>query len=135
MLHRFAWTAAGTIGLLLAITGRGDGQLPRRVMPGVPPGMSADAPLGPAATDGPDLFLAHAGDLQLTDQQVVRLAAIARRASERRRVAPATMDSARSAAHADLRDALAVLTPDQQASAWEMLRRDRRRAPGPPRRD
>jgi hypothetical protein len=101
---------------------------------------------------GAEFLLAHTGDLQLTDAQVVRLAAIARRSAERRRAMRATMDSlraanrpamrdsaargrrpagpppaavaalerARDAAHADLRDAIAVLTADQQARAWEM---------------
>jgi hypothetical protein len=98
------------------------------------------------------LFLANTAQLQLNDQQVTRLAAIARRAEVRdqgRRAAidslrarwmtPATdsaaraarrmelantmrtaMERARDERHADLRDALAVLSADQQARAWEL---------------
>ena len=100
---------------------------------------------GPAVT----FLLAHTGQLQLTDQQVVKLAAIARRAADRHKAMHASFDSLRKqfrsgdsgmrhhegpppqlraamekehdANHADLRDALAALTPDQQASAWELV--------------
>ena len=105
---------------------------------------------GPA--HGASWFLAHTGELQLTDAQVTRLATIARRGDTRRRALRATMDSvmtSRRAAAAegppappspqiqqqmqqrmqqqfeqertDLRDALAVLTADQQATAWMMV--------------
>ena len=100
---------------------------------------------------GVAFFLAHTGDLQLTDGQVTKLAAIARRAEERHKAMRASFDSAahmrggpgmrgdtagggarrgemmaafkraHDAEHADLRDALAVLTPDQQAKAWEIV--------------
>jgi Spy/CpxP family protein refolding chaperone len=102
---------------------------------------------------GPDVaeqLLAHTGELKLSDQQVTRLAAIARRGADQRQAMRRTMDSlmnARSAVrsdsararrepsqevraaadrmrdqvHADLRDALAVLSPDQLATAWEMV--------------
>jgi len=119
------------------------------------PGGRAGA--GPVARPGgapaAEMLLAATGRLQLTDQQVVRLAAIARRSEARRTSMRAMMDSARmrmqgvgrSAAgdtaaprarmesmrasmervreqeHADRRDAIAVLTPDQQAQAWEMI--------------
>ena len=108
---------------------------------------------GPAPTPmrgapGVELLLSQTGALQLTDQQVVRLAAIARRAEDRRRALRTRLDSLRprfapgdstarrqrpaappmevlererAAAHDDLRDALAVLTADQQARAWEMI--------------
>lgn len=97
------------------------------------------------------VLLAHTGELELTDQQVVRLAAIARRAEARRREMRASMDSARarfapgrtapadSVARrqlrermrvdlqrlrdqqaTDQRDAIAVLTPAQQARAWDL---------------
>lgn len=101
---------------------------------------------------GAQLLLARTGELQLTDAQVVRLAAIARRSQARRQSMRASIDSARnrfspgttpdSAArrqlgqrlradaermrdqeHADRRDAIAVLTADQQARAWEMVSR------------
>jgi hypothetical protein len=95
-----------------------------------------------------EMLLGHTGELQLTDQQVVRLAAIARRADDRRRTLRTRLDSLRprfapgdsasrrdrraapqtdlfererDAAHTDLRDALTVLTADQQARAWEMM--------------
>lgn len=138
-------------------------------------------PFGPPAVE---MLLSQTGPLQLTDVQVVRLAAIARRADERHRALRTRLDSMRprrapgdsatrrerpmpptdllererDASHADLRDALAVLTADQQARAWEMFatrpgasfaragmmhgrargsdggpRRDESRAPGRPR--
>lgn len=98
------------------------------------------------------MLLAHTGEFKLSDAQVTRLAAIARRASDRQRTMRASMDSLRASMappanaapgtqsrmgaspamrtmaermqeqqHADLRDALAVLTPDQQAQGWEMM--------------
>lgn len=98
------------------------------------------------------MLLAHTGELQLTDQQVVRLAAIARRAESRRQAQRSAMDSLRlrfgpdraapmdstarrqlreqmrtrmtqlaEQRRVDQRDALAVLTADQQARAWEMV--------------
>ncbi len=101
---------------------------------------------GPAVT----FLLSHTGQLQLTDQEVVKLAAIVRRAADRHKAMRASFDSLRmqfrargdsgmrrregpptefraamrkehEASHADLRDALAVLTPDQQATAWELV--------------
>ena len=94
-----------------------------------------------------NMLLSETGALQLTDAQVVRLAAIARRAEERHRALRTRLDSLRprrapgdttarrermapavdllererDASHTDLRDALAVLTADQQARAWEMM--------------
>ena len=91
-------------------------------------------------------LLGHVGALKLTDQQVTKLAAIARRADERHRAMRTTMDSmarlaarpaagsaprepdamravferARETERGDTRDALAVLTVDQQADAWIM---------------
>lgn len=109
---------------------------------------------GGGAVDDPAQFLlGHTGELRLTDAQVTRLAAIARRSADRRRSLRAQMDSVRperpmgerpdSAARArmrqrfeqmrpamdkmreqsqaDRRDAIAVLTPDQQAQAWERI--------------
>ena len=101
-------------------------------------------PFGPAAAE---MLLSQTGALQLTDVQVVRLAAIARRSEDRHRALRTRLDSLRprrapgdsaarrarmappidlfererDASHADLRDALAVLTVDQQARAWEMM--------------
>lgn len=107
-------------------------------------------------------LLANTAELQLNDQQVTRLAAIARRAESREQTRRATFDSlrgrrstpaadsaarvtrrmemtdamrdaadrARTERHADLRDALAVLTPDQQARAWELRGSDHRRVRG-----
>ena len=117
---------------------------------------------------GAEYFLARTGELGLTDQQVVRLAAIARRAEARRVEQRANMpamgqgmamrmrgqgmgmrmrdqgapaDSAnretraaamqqmrtrmlamREAREADLKDALAVLTPEQQAKVFMRVR-------------
>jgi len=124
-----------------------DGAMPRG--PGGPP-MGMGAPMGPAMDIG-SFLLSHTGELKLSDQQVTRLAGISRRAADRRAAMRRSMDSlfaARGAArgdstrrgrmgpppglaangqrmhdqmHSDLRDALSVLTPDQQATAWEML--------------
>jgi hypothetical protein len=110
----------------------------------------AALPLG-AQMPGPgvEFLLARTGTLQLTDQQVVKLAAIARRAADRHKTMRASFDSLHAqfrrgdsaqrhregppsqfraamereheATHADLRDAIAVLTPDQQAHAWELI--------------
>jgi LTXXQ motif family protein len=114
------------------------------------------ASLGPNGPQRPEMrgsapfILAHTGDLDLTDAQVVKLAAIARRSEARRRSMRAAMDSARARvgpqsapdstarrqfrdrmrgdiarvrdqAQADQRDAIAVLTPDQQARAWNII--------------
>jgi hypothetical protein len=117
----------------------------------------ADAQRRPDVGRGAEFFLARTGELRLSDAQVVRLAAIARRSADRRRAMRARMDSIapgrrgarmdstdraarmremesmrarfereRDQARADLRDAIAVLTPEQQAMAWEMT------AGGPP---
>lgn len=95
------------------------------------------------------MLLGHTAELKLSDQQVTRLAAIARRTDERHKAMRATMDSLMKAHHAaraadrdmrdgmadmapmhekmmqaeraDVKDALGVLTLDQQADAW-MLR-------------
>ena len=106
----------------------------------------ADAQLPMPGGPGVETLLSQTGALQLTDAQVVRLAAIARRAEDRHRALRTRLDSLRprrapgdsarrappapptglfererDAAHNDLRDALAVLSPDQQARAWEMM--------------
>ncbi|MBV9108305.1 MAG: hypothetical protein JO306_02735 [Gemmatimonadetes bacterium] len=114
----------GTLAAQGAPGGPGDG-------PGGPP------PMGPPPPPAAEIFLGHTGELKLTDAQVVRLAAIARRAAERREAqrpaagAPrpdeARMrqihEQMREQGRAELRDALAVLTPDQQARAFEMMSR------------
>lgn len=96
------------------------------------------------------MFLAQTAELKLNDGQVTRLAAIARRTDDRHKAMKATMDSAMkshmamarsdrdrmpmqdeagmramhekmmAAERADVRDALGVLTLDQQADAWMM---------------
>jgi len=118
-------------------------------------GMGPGAPMMAGGGSPAEMLLAHTGELKLTDQQVVRLAAIARRTDDRRRAFRTRMDSLRATfrpdstrprarfapggaaggplatqltqlreqARADLRDALTVLTPDQQAQAWEMAAR------------
>jgi hypothetical protein len=104
---------------------------------------------GPGGGDVASFLLSHTGELKLSDQQVTRLAAIARRSADRRQAMMRSMDSAmargpqrrdsagrgrfapspelrataqrlRDQRHADLREALGVLTPDQQATAWEL---------------
>src|SRR5215204_922997 len=126
-------------------------------MPG--PGATDGGPGGISAVNDPAQFLlSQTGELKLTDAQVTRLAAIARRSAERRRALRAQMDSLRpqrargerpdsamrarmrqqfdqmrpqmerlrEQSQADRRDAIAVLTPDQQAQAWERIARSGR---------
>ncbi|CAN5882038.1 hypothetical protein BH11GEM2_BH11GEM2_28820 [soil metagenome] len=120
---------------------------PADEMPGAPPMMR-----GPMAGGGiASMLLAHTAELKLTDQQLSKLAVIARRSDDRHKAMRASMDSLmranrpqpdgmapanprplnadqdrtmmtrmRDQEHADLRDALAVLTIDQQADAWMM---------------
>ncbi|MEP7002773.1 MAG: Spy/CpxP family protein refolding chaperone, partial [bacterium] len=109
-------------------------------------------PMGAPMMDVASMLLAHTGDFKLTDQQVTRLAAISRRTADRRTTMMASMDSMRAKRaaapapatgaphtpptevrafatkmrdqnHAELRDAIAILTPDQQAMGWEMMAR------------
>lgn len=116
----------------------------------VPPMAGGAQGRGPAGAPAAEMLLARTGELGLTDAQVVRLAAIARRAQTRRTSLRSSMDSARQrfqpgqpadsaarrqfrqrmqadmqkardAARADQRDAIAVLTADQQVKAWEMV--------------
>lgn len=113
----------------------------------VPGAQRGDRPMGAPAAQ---MLLARTGELGLTDAQVVRLAAIARRSEARRSTMRASMDSARQrfapgqpgdsaarrqfrqrmqadmekamdAGRVDQRDAIAVLNADQQAKAWEMV--------------
>lgn len=118
--------------------------------PAAPPAVGRVGPMGPMGPGGDvaSFLLSHTGELELSDQQVTRLAAIARRSADRRQAAMRSMDSAmargprrdsagrgrfapspelrataqrmRDQRHSDLRDALGVLTPDQQATAWEL---------------
>lgn len=128
--------------------GRRPGPMPG---PGTGPGGTGSG----AVNDPAEFLLSQTGELRLSDAQVTRLAAIARRSADRRRSMRAQMDSIRgqrprgerpdSAARAqmrqrseqmrpamerlreqtqaDRRDAIAVLTPDQQAQAWERIAR------------
>ena len=123
--------------------------------PGPMPGPGGMGARGGRAVDDPAQFLlGRTGELGLTDAQVTRLAAIARRSAERRRALRVQMDSLRTQrppgsprpdsaerqrmrqrfeqmrpamerlrtqAQTDRRDAIAVLTPDQQARAWERI--------------
>lgn len=124
-------------------------------VPAAPPSQPPRPTTGvPAAK----LLLSNTGELELTDQQVVRLAAIARRSEARRKSLRAAMDSAgarfganpadstgrrqfgarmqadlqraQEQLRTDERDAIAVLTPDQQARAWEMVSNRGRAARG-----
>ncbi|MDQ6831462.1 MAG: Spy/CpxP family protein refolding chaperone [Gemmatimonadota bacterium] len=136
----------------------GSPRRPMGPMPGMEPGGGGGPRVGPGGEGGgpvgnaPGFLLGHTGELRLTDAQVVKLAAIARRADDRHRAMRASMDSMasagmrmgrdsasreamarrfsqmqpgmekmRDAGRADLRDAIALLTPDQQAQAWEMV--------------
>src|ERR1041385_200056 len=121
--------------------------------PGGPPPLDGMRPGGGAAGRDAAFLLSHTGDLELTDGQVVKLAAIARRGAVRLRGMRAAMDSARTRFNgppspadtalrrqlrsrmrtegtrlrdqfsADQRDAIAVLTPEQQGKAWQMVSR------------
>ena len=131
------------------------------------PGMRVGGPPGGVPGDGlASMLLAHTGQLKLTDPQVTRLAAIARRTEDRHHAMREMMDSLmrtsraqagaaqstpprpmaepsramldrmRDQERADLRDALAVLSIEQQADAW-MMRGEggpagNRRRMGPP---
>ena len=108
------------------------------------------APMEGRGAPGAAMLLARTGELGLTDAQVTRLAGIARRSVARRQAMRASFDSirtrfspgtrpdsaqrsqlanrvradmqrAREQERADRRDAIAVLTADQQARAWEMV--------------
>src|SRR5688572_23256356 len=112
----------------------------------------AQAPVPRRPSAGPpaaQMLLSQTGELELTDAQVVRLAAIARRSEARRRTLRASMDSAQARfggqpgdsvarrqfgqrmqadmqraeeqMRIDQRDAIAVLTADQQAKAWNIV--------------
>jgi hypothetical protein len=142
---------------LTALTVGAQGPGGRPPMPG--PGAMGGGPGGGSAVDDPAQFLlSQTGELKLTDAQVTRLAAIARRSAERRQALRAQMDSVRrqrasgerpdsatrarmrqqfdqmrpqmerlrEQSQADRRDAIAVLTPDQQARAWERVARSGR---------
>lgn len=120
------------------------GMLPMPPMGGQRGNPAAGAMVGARAAQ---MLLARSAQLDLTDAQVTRLAGIARRAELRQRTMRTAMDSARTRfaqpgdsiarrqfaqkmpaditkerdqARVDLRDAITVLTPDQQARAWEM---------------
>lgn len=152
----------------IAIAPASYAQQPARQNP--PPQGPAREPRGPrgggpgagprGGMDAASMLLAHTGELKLTDAQVTRLAAIARRSADRRTTMRTMVDSLRTvnrpavqqgppgpgrqgpppmalaqvekmreAMHADLKDAIAVLSPDQQAQGWEMMAR-RRPPPG-----
>ena len=143
----FAACITGTSALAAQPGGRmGPGPM------GPGPGAMGEGGGGPISNPA-EFLLARTGELRLTDAQVTRLAAIARRGADRRRAMRASLDSIRpergpgmrpdSAARAQLRqraeqmrpalerlreqsqadrrDAIAVLTPDQQAQAWEQI--------------
>ena len=155
-MNRSIITAVVALAATAAVVGA---QGPRRGFgPGPMPGPRGMGPgagqrgAGPAR-DPAEFLLSHTGDFKLTDAQVTRLAAIARRSADRREAMRTQLDSmrfnfvrggrpdsaARAAmrqrmeqmrpqmdrmreqAHNDRRDAIAVLTPDQQAQAWERM--------------
>jgi hypothetical protein len=135
--------------------GPGAGQMPGG------PGMMMAGPLGGGGIAS--MLLAHSAELKLTDQQLSKLAAIARHTDDRHKAMRASMDSLMRAnrpqadgtapanprplvgdqgrdmitrihdqERADLRDALAVLTIDQQTDAWMMRGVGPRGPDGPP---
>src|SRR2546423_13470616 len=77
---------------------QGPGNAPMRRAPGPPgpgePGMQAPMGRRPGGSTA-QFLLAHTGELDLNDAQVVKLAAIARRAEARRRSMRASADSMR----------------------------------------
>ena len=162
-MRKLAFVVALVLGPALHAQAPGPGAGPgpnpgRGVRPSGPPPFAQGPdfgrdlrPRGGPAGDIGSFLLAHTAELKLTDQQVTRLAAIARRAGERRQAAMRAMDSLatrgmrrdsagrgpggpppamraeaermRDQRHAELKEALGVLTPDQQATAWEIGRR------------
>ncbi len=150
-----------TLAVAAAIALGGTAQAQRGQRPIGPPvgGAPSGTMIGRPGLGGPSaavasMLLAHTGEFKLTDAQVTRLAAIARRTSDRQRATRASLDSMRSTVsapanpapgavarpsptpamlalaermreqeHADLRDAIAILTPEQQALGWEMMSR------------
>lgn len=135
MMQALRGIALLSLGLTSAATAQGPG------------GGPAPTRRAPAA----QMLLSHVGELELTDAQVVRLAAIARRSEARRRSMRAALDSARTRfetqptdttarrqfrqrmqadfaraaeqSRTDQRDAIAVLNADQQAKAWDLVAR------------
>ena len=138
----------------MSLGAQGGGQ---QGMPGA--GLTERRPGGGNAVNNPaEFLLSQTGELKLTDAQVTRLAAIARRSVDRRRALRLRMDSLRperrqgtrpdsasrermrerfdqmrpaldqlrEQSQADRRDAIAVLSPDQQAQAWERIARSGR---------
>ena len=131
--------------------------------PGMGPGVTGGGPGNSAVSNPAEFLLSQTGELKLTDSQVSRLAAIARRSAARRQSLRAQMDSMRpeqlrgerpdsatrermrqraeqmrpqmerirEQSQADRRDAIAVLTPDQQAQAWERIATRSARGSGP----
>lgn len=154
-MSRFTTTLAVAGALALGATAHAQ-QGPRPMGP--PNGVMMGGPGAPGMR-GPgggvaSMLLAHTGEFKLSDAQVTRLAAIARRTSDRQRAMRAGMDSMRNTVsapanpapggdvrmgptpamramaermrdqeHTELRDAIAILTPEQQALGWEMMMR------------
>jgi len=134
-----------------------------------PAGRGQGGPMSGPLGNSAEFLLSQTGELRLTDAQVTRLAAIARRSADRRRAMRERLDSLRpqlgpgamrdsatrarfreradqmrpqmerlrEQAEADRRDAIAILTPEQQAQAWERVAtrggRSMRAEPGRPR--
>ena len=155
-MKRSIITAVVALAATAAVVGA---QGPRRGFgPGPMPGPRGMGPgagqRGAGPTQDPaEFLLSHTGEFKLTDAQVTRLAAIARRSADRRRSMRTQLDSMRSnfarggrpdsAARSEMRqrleqmrpqmdrmreqsqndrrDAIAVLTPDQQAQAWDRI--------------
>ena len=151
------FTSAVALAGVLALASTAYAQPRGRAMAPPPNGAQNGPPAG-GTMDVASMLLAHTGEFKLTDQQVTRLAAIARRSADRRKSMMASVDSLRAAraaalpaganagpgnrgawtpqpaaralvdrmreqGRADLRDAIGVLTIDQQAMGWEMMAR------------
>ena len=92
-MSRFSRTLV--LASVFALASTAHAQPRGRAMAPQPNGPPDGAPMGGPGMDVASIFLARTGELKLTDQQVTRLAAVARRASDRRRTMMASMDSIR----------------------------------------
>jgi hypothetical protein len=89
----------------------------------------ASAPLaaqGPAPRPGVTFLLSHTGSLELTDAQVVKLAAIARRQADRHKAMRASFDSARAQwkGRAGARDTSMAGRSDRMAGAMAAMKKE-----------
>ena len=77
---------------------------------------------GPMMMDAASMLLAHTGDMQLTDAQVTRLAAIARRSEAREVAMRARLDSSMAAVRERVADGQNGGTPPARGTMMMMMR-------------